>query len=185
MILLKAHDGAVQYDFTSWATPLPSVKNWRKAYNWPTEGENFLNWVWIKVNNTGKTAATAKLKAEIVDQPNQNLPSYEWSLKPGESVEVVVRIPFEPIEDSTIFNSEDPQLWLNRTVAFWRNLISSGAMFKVPCHKAMNARLAALVMQLITSDHGERLGEHWWHMSHGPGPRHKEVVEVPWLEVGM
>jgi len=36
---------------------------------------------------------------------------------------------------------------------------------------------------VITSDHGERLGEHWWHMSHGPGPRHKEVIEVPWLEI--
>lgn len=36
---------------------------------------------------------------------------------------------------------------------------------------------------VITSDHGERLGEHWWHTSHGPGPRHKEVIEVPWLEV--
>lgn len=36
---------------------------------------------------------------------------------------------------------------------------------------------------VITSDHGERLGEHWWHMSHGPGPRHREVVEVPWLVV--
>jgi len=36
---------------------------------------------------------------------------------------------------------------------------------------------------VITSDHGERLGEHWWHMKHGPGPRHKEVIEIPYLEV--
>jgi hypothetical protein len=28
-----------------WSTPLPSVKDWQKAFDWPTEGENFLNWI--------------------------------------------------------------------------------------------------------------------------------------------
>ncbi len=158
VVELKALEGAVHYDLTFWATPLPSVTNWRKAYHWPTQGENYLNWVWVKVINTGKSATKAKLQAQIVDQPEQNLPSYAWSLKPGESVEAVLRIPFEPIGDETIFDNENPQRWLDRTVAFWRNLISTGAVFKVPCQKAMNARLAALVMQLITSDHGEIQG---------------------------
>jgi hypothetical protein len=158
VVMLKALDGPVHYEFTFWATPLPSVTNWRKAYHWPTGGENYLNWVWVKITHTGKSATKAKLQAEIVDQPNQNLPSYEWSLKPGQSVEAIIRIPFEPIEDLTVFDNEDPQLWLDRTVAFWDNLIATGAIFKVPCQKATNARLAALVMQLITSDHGEIQG---------------------------
>ena len=43
VVLLTAEDGPVCYEFTLWATPLPSVKDWRKAFDWPTEGENFLN----------------------------------------------------------------------------------------------------------------------------------------------
>ena len=31
IILLSANDGAVRYDFTLWATPLPTVKDWKKA----------------------------------------------------------------------------------------------------------------------------------------------------------
>jgi len=43
VVLLKAQDGALDYNFKFWATPLPTVRNWRRAYNWPTEGENYLN----------------------------------------------------------------------------------------------------------------------------------------------
>ncbi|MCX5670127.1 MAG: hypothetical protein NTU94_02245 [Planctomycetota bacterium] len=32
IVLLSAADGPVRYDFTLWATPLPSVKDWRKAF---------------------------------------------------------------------------------------------------------------------------------------------------------
>ena len=158
VVLITAKDNTIHYDFTFWATPLPSVNNWRKAYNWPTEGENYLNWVWVKVTNTDTKEKIAKLKTEILDQPNQNLPSYEWTLKPGQSMETVFRIPFDPLENPTVFESEDPQIWLDRTVEFWRNLIYTGALFKVPCQKATNARLAALVLQLITSDQGEIQG---------------------------
>ena len=44
VVLLAAEDGPVHYAFTLWATPLPSVSDWQKAFGWPTEGENFLNW---------------------------------------------------------------------------------------------------------------------------------------------
>ncbi len=54
VILLSDTDGGVRYDFTLWATPLPSVKDWRKAFDWPTEGENFLIWVTVKATNTGQ-----------------------------------------------------------------------------------------------------------------------------------
>jgi GH15 family glucan-1,4-alpha-glucosidase len=158
VILLNAQDDSVRYDFKIWAGPLPSVTNWRKAYNWPTEGENYLNWVWIKVTNLGNTTTTAKLKAEVGDKSNQKLPLHEWSLKPNQIVEAVYRIPFGPIEQATNFEEEAPQLWLDRTVAYWRNLISTGATFKLPCQKVNDARLAALVLQLITTDHGEIQG---------------------------
>jgi len=45
VMLIAADDGPVRYEFTFWATPLPGVKDWRKAFDWPTEGENFLVWV--------------------------------------------------------------------------------------------------------------------------------------------
>jgi len=38
IMVVSADDGPVHYQFTYWATPMPEVKNWRKAYDWPTEG---------------------------------------------------------------------------------------------------------------------------------------------------
>ena len=68
IILLSAHDGAVRYDFTLWATPLPTVKDWKKAYDWPTEGENYLNWITVKATNTGADRAEAKFAVEHTDK---------------------------------------------------------------------------------------------------------------------
>ena len=31
IVLLQANDGPVRYDFTLWATPLPTVKDWQKG----------------------------------------------------------------------------------------------------------------------------------------------------------
>ena len=39
-----AEDGPVRYEFTIWATPLPTVKNWQEAYDWPAEDENLRSW---------------------------------------------------------------------------------------------------------------------------------------------
>ena len=50
----------MRYEFTFWATPLPTVKNWRAAFAWPTEGENFLNWVRVKATNPGAAPAEAR-----------------------------------------------------------------------------------------------------------------------------
>jgi len=54
VILITAGDGPVRYDFQLFATPLPSVKDFQKAFDWPTEGENFLNWIVVKATNTGR-----------------------------------------------------------------------------------------------------------------------------------
>jgi hypothetical protein len=62
IILIKAKDGPVRYDIELWATPLPIVKDWKKAFNWPTEGENFLNSIQVKATNTGDQQAVSTAK---------------------------------------------------------------------------------------------------------------------------
>jgi len=42
----------VRYEVAYWATPLPDAKDWKAAFDWPTEGENFLNWIRVKAVNT-------------------------------------------------------------------------------------------------------------------------------------
>jgi len=155
VILITAEDGCVQYNFTLWATPLPTVKNWQKAFDWPTEGENFLNWILVKVTNTGDTITEAKLKVEKSGPSSSASHDFTWSLSPGKSVESVVRIPFSPVKDASDAAREDAKLWLDRTVRYWRGIMAKGIHIEVPCEKATQAYLASHVCQLIASDHGE------------------------------
>lgn len=37
VVSFAAMDGDMQYNFKIWATPLPTMKDWKKAYDWPTE----------------------------------------------------------------------------------------------------------------------------------------------------
>ncbi len=48
IVVVTADDGPVRYEITMWATPLPDVKDWQQAFDWPTEGENFLNWIRVQ-----------------------------------------------------------------------------------------------------------------------------------------
>jgi len=157
IILIAAEDGPVRYDFTLWATPLPTVKDWQKAFDWPTEGENFLNWVLVKATNSGTAQAEAKVKLEGTG-PSARATEFAWSLGPGESAEGVVRIPFMPVDGPAAFAREDASLWLERTKQYWEDLILPAARIEVPCQKATEALLAAHVCQLIANDHGELQG---------------------------
>jgi len=154
IILLSAHDGAVRYDFTLWAAPLPTVKDWKKAYDWPTEGENYLNWITVKATNTGADQAEAKYTIEQTGKSRSAKHEQAWSLAPGQSVEDCVRIPFAPSQQAEAWNKEDPKLWLDRTVQYWREVMSKAAKIEVPCRKATDALRAAHVCQLFASDHG-------------------------------
>jgi hypothetical protein len=158
VILIRTEDELVRYEFTLWATPLPTVKDWQKAFDWPTEGENFLNWILVKVTNTGEKTAEAKLKVEKSGSTNSKSNDFVWSLSPGGSVEAVVRIPFSPIKNESDFATEDAKLWLDRTIQYWRGIMAKGTSIKVPCEKATQAYLASHICQLITSDHGELHG---------------------------
>jgi len=157
IVLLQATDGDVQYDFTFWATPLPTAKNWRTAMDWPIEGENYLNWVVVKATNHGSSALQGSWKAELVTPAKREVREVEsatWSLAPGANAEAVLRIPFSAAVNDA-WSGEDPRVWLARTVQFWRDLLAQGAQIQVPCPKATEALRAAHVLQLITNDHGD------------------------------
>ena len=69
VVLLTTEEDGVRYDFTLWATPFPTVKDWRAAFDWPTEGDNFLNWVRVKATNLGSDPAEARVQLDrAVDQ---------------------------------------------------------------------------------------------------------------------
>ena len=158
VILITAKDGYVQYEFTLWATPLPTVKDWEKAFDWPTEGENFLNWILAEVTNTGDTVTEAKVQVERSgsrQKAGSGSNDFTWSLPPGKSMTAVVRIPFFPVKDASDAACEDAKLWLDRTVRYWRGIMTKGTHIEVPCEKATQAYLASHVCQLIASDHGE------------------------------
>lgn len=152
IILLNAADGDVRYEFTLWASPLPSVKDWRKAFVWPTEGENFLVWIVVKATNTGGAPAEAKVRIVQVGSAARQRPLFSQKLAAGKSARGVWRTPFQPMKDGPSFDGQDPDVWLKRTVEWWRGLMDGAARIDVPCRKATDALLAAHVCQLIASD---------------------------------
>ncbi len=158
VILLSAQDGPVRYEFKLWATPLPGVADWRRAFDWPTEGENYLNWIVVRATNTGQQQADAKVKVERRGPSSASVEETAWSLAAGKSAEAVVRIPFSAVEDASRFADEDARVWLKRTTDYWQTVITKAARIEVPCRKATEALLAAHVCQLIANDHGEMHG---------------------------
>ena len=180
IMLITAQDGTVRYDIKIWATPLPSSKSWQKAFEWPEDGENFLNWIQIKVTNGSSVPAEARLSIapnrqiiipphpEEQREPKSDLThtriySWNWNLKAGQSMEVAARYPFFPISNPEQFDTASAKLWLNRTVSYWQNVMNQAAHIQVPCRKATEALLAAHVCQLIANDHGEvRAGENFY-----------------------
>ena len=155
VILLSDTDGHVRYDFTLWATPLPNVKDWRKAFDWPTEGENFLVWVTVKTTNTGPASAEAKVQLEQIGPSAPTRPALSWNLAPGRSARGVWRVPFDAVNDASAWAKADPDLWLKRTLDYWKGVMAPAAHIEVPCRKANESLLAAHVCQLIANDHGE------------------------------
>jgi hypothetical protein len=154
VVLLNTEEDGVRYEFTFWATPLPTVKNWRAAFAWPTEGENFLNWVRVKATNPGPAPTKASVRLDLL-VTNALLPT-EWSavLDPEKSAETCFRIPFKPVADTAAFDKAEGKVWLDRTVSYWRNLMAKAACIEVPCAKATQALRAAHVCQMLVSDHG-------------------------------
>jgi len=182
ILLFQAQEGQVRYEFCYWASPLPTVQDWQKAFSWPTEGENFLVWAKVTATNQGDRLAEAKLRVRITRpkpgptktpgrpsgqqkaaQPaddQQTEQQFAWALPAGASQTVVIRVPFFPEPAPERFAKENPQLWLDRTVEFWKGLLCNDqvARIQVPCRKATEALLAAHVCQMLASDHGRLHG---------------------------
>ncbi len=154
VVLLTAEENRLRYEFTLWATPLPTVKDWRAAFDWPAEGGNFLNWVRVKAINLGATPAEARVKFELLTTNASASKPWRALLAPGRSAETCYRIPFEPVADASAFDKAPPRLWLDRTVSYWRDLMAKAARIEVPCEKSAQALLAAHVCQMLASDHG-------------------------------
>ena len=154
--MIEAQEGRVRYEFTLWATPLPSVKDWQKAFDWPTEGENFLNWITVKATNTGPAAAKAAVFVELVRKGiSEKVPgAFLCDLAPAGSAKAVFRIPFTHTPEAAKWAREDATFSLDETVRYWRGVMAPAARIVVPCRKATDALLAAHVCQLIANDHG-------------------------------
>ncbi|MDD4268633.1 MAG: hypothetical protein PHO07_03085 [Pirellulales bacterium] len=154
IVLLSVEDGPVRYEVRIWASPLPSVRDWRAAFDWPTEGENYLNFVHVSASNRGDQASEAAFEI-FLDRPEPKaIRTQRWNLAPGESAAASAWIPFAPLEAGSLPNDIDAQLWQERTIAYWRELLDGAATIEVPCRKATEALRAAHVCQLIANDHG-------------------------------
>ncbi|NQT37993.1 MAG: hypothetical protein HQ581_10915 [Planctomycetes bacterium] len=157
IMLIAAEESGVRYDFTLFATPLPTVDDWSKAFDWPTEGENFLNWVVVEMTNTGDKPAVAKVRIDVSGAA-EPAGSFSQSLPPGGRAQTVARIPFTPVDDPSALADADAQLWLGRTKAYWQGVMAGAAMIEVPCRKSTEALRAAHVCQLIANDGGQLQG---------------------------
>jgi hypothetical protein len=155
IVSITAEDDHVKYEFTFWATPLSSVRKWEKAFDWPIEGENFLNWILVKVTNTGQAVAQARFKIERSEPTGLTYQTFTRSLSPGEIAETAISIPFFPIKEKSDPSTEEAKLWLKRTAKYWQSVMSRATRIRVPCDKATQALLASHVYQLIANDHGE------------------------------
>jgi len=157
---IAAADGPVHYEFSYWATPMPGVKDWRMAFDWPTEGENFLVWVRYKVANRSDKPAEAKIAIKLSGGSASGDRSIDKNLAPGGTAEGAARYAYFAVndEDAAAFEKEDDKLWLWRTIEYWRGLERSAAIIHVPCQKATDALKAAHVCQMIANDHGEVRG---------------------------
>ena len=158
VVLVTAQDGAVRYDLRLWASPLPTLNDWRAAFDWPTEGENFLNFVQVRATNTGNVSQKGAVEV-VLDLPEpEAIRSVTWNLAPQTSEQITVYFPFSPWEDQTALGDIDAELWQQRTIEYWRNLMGGAAHIEVPCRKSAEALLAAHVCQFIANDHGELQG---------------------------
>src|SRR5437016_8132846 len=84
---VTSSDGAVRYHIAYWATPLPDVKDWQKAFGWPTEGENYLNWVSIQATNTSTAVAEARadVRPDTSAYADRQAPPWGYISPPFES----------------------------------------------------------------------------------------------------
>lgn len=158
IVLIAADDGPVRYEFMLWATPLTTTKDWKKAFDWPTEGEDFSYWIAVKVTNTAALPAEARIRVVRQKTPEAGtVAELSAPLQSGQTRELACSGTFSA-EGPYPVDASESRLWLKRTIAYWGELLTGAAWVEVPCRKATEAMLAAHVCQLIANDHGEMHG---------------------------
>ena len=135
VVLLHKTDGPVRYDIKLWATPLPNVKDWKKAFDWPTEGENYLNWIQIRATNISDKPTQARVAIINTNAAKVKDKKLTWSLPPGVSETATVRIPFSTVDDPAAFADADPVVWLQRTIDYWQGVLANTTHIETPCRK--------------------------------------------------
>ncbi len=177
IVQVTARDGDVRYDFTFFATPRSTVKDWRAAFAWPTEGEDYDNHIRVVMTNEGSAVAEATLALERIGHRKPDATgkldktarsAAKRSLKPAAKATCWYLVRTGPGGDGGASKDEvaavatepgaEAEMWLGRTVRTWRGLMDKAARIEVPCQKATEALLAAHVCQLIAADHGELHG---------------------------
>ena len=157
MVVTEKEKG-IGYEFTIWATPMPDVRDWEKAFDWPTEGQNFAVWIGYKATNYSASPARARLLISRQPEGNTGTHLVDKMLDPGASIQEAARFPFFKIKDQSALMSADYQVWFKRTVDYWNGIKNSIASVEVPEKKATDALKAAHVCQLIANDLGEVRG---------------------------
>lgn len=158
ILLVEAAEKGIKYEFTIWATPMPEVKDWQKAFDWPTEGENFAVWIGYKATNTSMIPSRAQLLIRKEPAGKIGVHYIDAVLKPGESLAEAARFPFFKVKDPSALLHADYKIWLQRTIDYWNGLKKSIASIEVPEKKATDALKAAHVCQMIANDLGEVRG---------------------------
>ena len=121
IVLLAAKDGAVRYDFQLWATPLRTAKDWQKAFDWPTEGDNFVNWIQVTARTPARRPAEASVAFHLQGKTNVRTAKLARQLAPERKVGFVCQCPLrrrrarrlQPLEATA--DTEEAELWRTRT----------------------------------------------------------------------
>lgn len=158
VMVIRADDNAVRYEFTYWATPMSDVKDWKKAFDESTEGENFLVWVKYRVSNGSNHPSKGQVEIRKTSDSTYVNKLYIGELAPGASVEGAACYPFFPVENTDQLKPGDYKIWLDRTVDYWKGMMKTIASIEVPCAKSNEALNAAHICQLIAKDLGEVRG---------------------------
>ena len=98
----------MRYDIQLWATPLRTVKDCERAFDWPTEGDNFANWILVTAKNTGAQAADTSVVFHLQAKTQQRNARLARQLAPGAKADFVCHVPFAPPPGEVLTDDWNP-----------------------------------------------------------------------------
>jgi hypothetical protein len=85
IVRFQVTSGAVAYRVRYWATPLPHLSDWEKAFAWPVAGDSFTSWIEVIVCNPASSAEEAVVWLAILRGGNYHVQAARKKLLPGQS----------------------------------------------------------------------------------------------------